>query len=121
VNRLSLCFNRDTLFVRIPHRVAVGYLRATYQFSQRRACRLIGAHRTTMRYQQRQSLGEEASRIVSQLWSQDISPSLESVASHLSHAGSLRKPEMRKLVRELCQAGGQSDGATDDPLHEMEA
>jgi hypothetical protein len=38
-----------------------------------------------------------------------------------SHPGSLRKPEMRKLVRELCQAGGQSDGVTDDPLHEMEA
>jgi putative transposase len=31
----------------------VGYLQTTYQFSQRRACRLIGAHRTTMRYQQR--------------------------------------------------------------------
>jgi putative transposase len=31
----------------------VGYLQTTYQFSQRRACRLIGAHRTTMRYQHR--------------------------------------------------------------------
>jgi myo-inositol catabolism protein IolC len=49
------------------------------------------------------------------------SPGLGSVASQLSHAGSLRKPEMRKLVRELCQAGGQSDGVTDDPYHEMEA
>lgn len=48
-------------------------------------------------------------------------PNLGSVASHLSHAGSLRKPEMHKLVRELCQADGQSDGVTDDPLLEMEA
>ncbi len=42
-------------------------------------------------------------------------------ASHLSHPGSLRKPDMCELVRELCQAGGQSDDVTDDPLHEMEA
>jgi hypothetical protein len=59
--------------------------------------------------------------MVFQLRSQGISPGLESVASHLSHPGSLRKPEMRKLVRELCQAGGQSDGVMDDPLHKMEA
>jgi putative transposase len=31
----------------------VGYLQTTYRFSERRACRLIGAHRTTMRYQHR--------------------------------------------------------------------
>jgi putative transposase len=29
----------------------VGYLQSTYPFSERRACRLVGAHRTTMRYQ----------------------------------------------------------------------
>lgn len=28
----------------------MGYLQTTYQFSERRACRLVGAHRTTMRY-----------------------------------------------------------------------
>jgi putative transposase len=28
----------------------VGYLQTTYQFSERRACRLLGAQRTTMRY-----------------------------------------------------------------------
>ena len=89
------------------------------------ACRGISARYLTFRQQhteqQRQNLGEEASRIVFQLRSQGIAPGLGSVASRLSHAGSLRKPEMRKLVRELCQAGGQSDGVTDDPPHEMEA
>jgi putative transposase len=29
----------------------VGYLQTTYQLSQRRACRLVGVHRRTMRYQ----------------------------------------------------------------------
>jgi hypothetical protein len=89
------------------------------------ACRGISAGYLTYRQQhkeqQRQNLGAEASRIVFQLWSQGISPGLESVASHLSHAGSLRKPEMRKLVRELCQADGQSDSVMDDLLLEMEA
>jgi putative transposase len=32
-------------------RSAVGYLQTTYSCSQRRACRLVGAHRTTMRSQ----------------------------------------------------------------------
>ena len=32
-------------------RAAVGYLQATYPLSERRACRLVGAHRRTMRYQ----------------------------------------------------------------------
>src|SRR5215469_6651970 len=50
-----------------------------------------------------------------------ISPGLGSVVCRLSHAGSLRKPEMRKLVRELCQVGGQSDGVTDDPYDKLEA
>jgi hypothetical protein len=89
------------------------------------ACRGISARYLTYRQQhteqQRQNLGEEASRIVFQLRSQGLSPGLGRVASHLSHAGSLRKPEMRKLVRELCQAGGQSNGVMDDPHREMEA
>jgi hypothetical protein len=89
------------------------------------ACRGISAGYLTYRQQhqeqQRQNLGAEASRIVFQLRSQGISPGLGSVASHLSHPGSLRKPEMRKLVREICQAGGQNDGVTDDPLLQMEA
>jgi hypothetical protein len=70
------------------------------------ACRRISTRYLTYRQQyteqQRRNLGEEASRIVFQLRSHGIAPSLGSVASHLSHAGSLRKPEMRKLVRELC-------------------
>ncbi len=89
------------------------------------ACRGISARYLTYRQQhteqQRQNLGEEAGRIVFQLRSQGVSPDLGSVASRLSHAGSLRKPEMRKLVREQCQASEQSDSGTDDPLHEMEA
>ncbi len=32
-------------------RRAVGYLREEYRLSERRACRVIGAHRRTMRYQ----------------------------------------------------------------------
>jgi putative transposase len=36
----------------------VGYLQAPYRFSERRACRLIGAHRTTMRYLRRQRADE---------------------------------------------------------------
>jgi putative transposase len=39
-------------------RRAVGYLQATYQFSQRRACRLIQAHRTTMRYRHQRRADE---------------------------------------------------------------
>jgi putative transposase len=31
----------------------VGYLQTTYQLSERRACRLVGAHRRTMRYRRR--------------------------------------------------------------------
>jgi putative transposase len=31
----------------------VGYLQTTYVFSERRACRVVGAHRRTMRYQRR--------------------------------------------------------------------
>ena len=31
-------------------RSAVGYVQATYQLSQRRACRLARAHRSTIRY-----------------------------------------------------------------------
>jgi hypothetical protein len=42
-------------------RSAVGYLQATYQLSERRACRLVGAHRRTMRYAPRPD--EEAHRI----------------------------------------------------------
>jgi putative transposase len=34
-------------------RQAVGYLREEYRFSERRACRVIGAHRRTMRYQEK--------------------------------------------------------------------
>lgn len=34
-------------------RHAVGYLQTTYQLSERRACRLVHAHRSTMRYRQR--------------------------------------------------------------------
>ena len=71
--------------------------------------------------QQRRNLGVEDSRIVFQLRSQGIFPGLERVASHLDYPGSLRKPDMRKLLRELCQAGRQGDGVTDDPLCEMEA
>ena len=34
-------------------RAAVGHLQATYAMSERRACRALGAHRRTMRYQRR--------------------------------------------------------------------
>jgi putative transposase len=36
----------------------VGYLQTTYQFSERRACRLVQAHRATMRYQRRRRADE---------------------------------------------------------------
>jgi putative transposase len=41
----------------------VGYLQATYQFSERRACRLIGAQRTTMRYRHRVSPDDAELRV----------------------------------------------------------
>jgi putative transposase len=34
-------------------RAAVGYLQMTYAFSERRACRVVGAQRRTMRYRRR--------------------------------------------------------------------
>ena len=34
-------------------RTAVGYVQETYAVSQRRACRVVGAHRRTLRYQRR--------------------------------------------------------------------
>jgi putative transposase len=43
-------------------RTAVGYVQTTYAFSQRRACRVVGAHRRTMRYQRRIREDEEALR-----------------------------------------------------------
>ena len=33
------------------HREAVAYLQSTYEMSQRRACRVIGTERTSVRYQ----------------------------------------------------------------------
>ena len=33
------------------HREAAAYLRSTYQMSERRACRVIGADRASVRYQ----------------------------------------------------------------------
>lgn len=33
------------------HREAAAYLQSTYEMSQRRACRVIGADRTSVRYQ----------------------------------------------------------------------
>lgn len=42
-------------------RRAVGYLQATYPLSERRACRLVGAHRRTMRYAPRPQ--EEEARL----------------------------------------------------------
>jgi len=50
-----------------------------------------------------------------------ISTGLNGVLRHLFHGGLFGGPHPRKLVRELCQAGGQSGGGTDDPHHEMEA
>lgn len=43
-------------------RTAVGYLQATYALSERRACRLVGAHRRTMRYQPHQRVDEASLR-----------------------------------------------------------
>jgi putative transposase len=40
----------------------VGYVQQTYAFSQRRACRVVGAHRRTMRYQRRVREDEDALR-----------------------------------------------------------
>src|SRR5277367_3426374 len=37
------------------HREAAAYLQQTYEMSQRRACRVIGADRTSMRYQARRA------------------------------------------------------------------
>ena len=45
--------HRKKLVTPTARRSAVGYLQTTYQFSQRRACRLAGAHRRTMRYRRR--------------------------------------------------------------------
>ena len=42
--------------------MAVGYVQQTYAFSQRRACRVVGAHRRTMRYQRRVREDEDALR-----------------------------------------------------------
>lgn len=42
-------------------RAAVGHLQQTYAMSERRACRLIGAHRRTMRYQRR--IGDDERRL----------------------------------------------------------
>jgi putative transposase len=41
---------------------AVGYLQSAYAFSQRRACRVVGAHRRTMRYRRRVREDEPALR-----------------------------------------------------------
>jgi putative transposase len=43
-------------------REAVGHLRGVYRMSERRACRVIAAHRTTMRYQRRVKDDEAAVR-----------------------------------------------------------
>jgi putative transposase len=43
-------------------RAAVGYLQTTYAFSERRACRVVGAQRRTMRYRRRVREDEEALR-----------------------------------------------------------
>lgn len=43
-------------------REAVGYLRATYHLSQRRACGAVGAHRSTVRYRRRRRPDEASLR-----------------------------------------------------------
>ena len=43
-------------------RAAVGHLQQTYGMSERRACRLLGAHRRTIRYQRRVSADERRIR-----------------------------------------------------------
>ena len=40
----------------------MGYLQTTYAFSERRACRVVGAQRRTMRYQRRIRADEDALR-----------------------------------------------------------
>ena len=49
-------------------REAVGHLRRVYGLSERRACRVIRAHRTTMRYQRRQKGDEPQVRERLQEW-----------------------------------------------------
>jgi putative transposase len=43
-------------------RTAVGYGQSAYAFSQRRACRVVGAHRRTIRYQRHVREDEESLR-----------------------------------------------------------
>lgn len=49
---------RKKLVTPTARRAAVGHLQQRYEMSQRRACRVIGAHRRTMRYQRRARDGE---------------------------------------------------------------
>jgi putative transposase len=55
-------YRHRTLVTPTARRAAVGHLRGAYAMSERRACRVLGAHRHTMRYRRRRRADEAGVR-----------------------------------------------------------
>jgi len=92
----------------VARRLGFGYSEIGHLYiSHRDACATITARHLVYRQQQRearmQGYRKEIKRIAFELQSQHVLPTQKHIAPYLDRPGILRDPEVRKLLREVCQ------------------
>jgi hypothetical protein len=93
----------------------LGYQEKVLYQCHQAACHAIAARYKAYRYQQKevrmQGYREEIRHIALQLRSQSISLTQKHIAPHLAQPGILRDPQVRELLREVCQELEKSAGS----------